>query len=198
MESINEKIKRIRIEIGINQADVARSAGIKQSSYASIEKGDTKSISIEVGKGIAKALRLSFNELFDIENADAVDSLKEEIKLLRKRIDELEEQLDDKRKIILGYKDAADYLAMFTKFSLEILLVEKGEETEILDIPAMELFLEVDEMIKREKGDVFYTYNPDKRGFSIKFPSEDEMKLLNIAHNEAQKAKDLSKFNPNI
>lgn len=78
MESINEKIKRLRLESGINQADVARSAGIKQSSYASIEKGDTKSISIEVGKGIAKALRISFLELFEIEaNNQELNKLKE-------------------------------------------------------------------------------------------------------------------------
>ena len=45
MNAINEKIKELRVKSGIKQADVARSAGIKQSSYASIEKGDTKSIS---------------------------------------------------------------------------------------------------------------------------------------------------------
>lgn len=70
MESINEKIKRLRIESGVSKAEMARAAGLKQSSYSSIENGDTKSITIEVGKGIAKALDISFIELFDISILD--------------------------------------------------------------------------------------------------------------------------------
>lgn len=100
METINEKIRRIRIESKVNQADVARAAGIKQSSYGSIEKGDTKSISIEVGKGIAKALNISFNDLFDIEppkwGHDNTEKLKAEIEEANKEINRIQETLKDK------------------------------------------------------------------------------------------------------
>lgn len=107
MESINEKIKRIRLEAGVNQADVARSAGIKQSSYASIEKGDTKAISIEVGKGIAKALRISFNELFDIEiesNNSLIEELKSENYNLKEQLNLIIQQSILKDKVITGYE----------------------------------------------------------------------------------------------
>jgi len=115
MESINEKIKRIRIEIGINQADVARSAGIKQSSYASIEKGDTKSISIDVGKGIAKALRISFNELFDIQ----VPNNSFEIEELQSKILDLEREIKSRDRII------ADYSNMFDNYRDQIEFIKK-------------------------------------------------------------------------
>lgn len=106
METLNEKIKRIRTERNVRPADIARFAGIKQSSYASIEKGDTKSISIEVGKGIAKALGMSFNELFEIEVADNSELLFAEIKQLKKRITELEEQLNDKKELLRYYQQS--------------------------------------------------------------------------------------------
>jgi len=67
MESINEKIKLLRKQRGISQVEVAKAAGINQASYSNIEKGDTKSITIEVGKGISRALGIPFAELFDIE-----------------------------------------------------------------------------------------------------------------------------------
>lgn len=68
MEPIGDKIKRIRKSKGISQTMVADTCNIKQSSYANIESGKTQNITIEIGKGIAKALDVSFNELFEIEN----------------------------------------------------------------------------------------------------------------------------------
>lgn len=108
MESINEKIKRIRLETGVSQADVARSAGIKQSSYASIEKGDTKSISIEVGKGIARALKISFNELFDIEvslNTNNEDQLISEIERLKSISAQQEKIIELRNELLKSYED---------------------------------------------------------------------------------------------
>lgn len=107
MEGLNEKIKQLRIERGINQVDVAKSAGIKQSSYASIEKGDTKTFSLKVAKGIAKALNVNFNELFDIE-VQKDDSLLEELKAenerLKEQLDLCNQQSVLKDKLISGYE----------------------------------------------------------------------------------------------
>jgi transcriptional regulator with XRE-family HTH domain len=100
MESINEKIKRLRIESGVNQAEVARSAGIKQSSYASIEKGDTKSITIEVGKGIAKALKISFNELFEIESEELKEEFSEKLKEITEALEKMAENAKKDKTII--------------------------------------------------------------------------------------------------
>lgn len=92
MELIGEKIRSIRKSKGISQTAVADSCSIKQSSYANIENGKTQNITIEIGKGIAKALGFSFNELFDIEgtpqNQDQAKVLISEIELLKKQIED--------------------------------------------------------------------------------------------------------------
>ncbi len=107
MEGLNEKIKQLRIERGINQVDVAKSAGIKQSSYASIEKGITKTFSLKVAKGIAKALNVSFNELFEIDDDfTQKDTLKNEVWNLKKSIEEKEKYIDLQEKVIKNYKNA--------------------------------------------------------------------------------------------
>lgn len=63
---LNKKIRSLRKASGLSQAYVASVCELTQSSYASIENGKTKSITIEVGKGIAKALGVPFTELFEI------------------------------------------------------------------------------------------------------------------------------------
>ena len=100
METFNEKIKRIRKSRGLNQTDICSKIGITQPSFASIEAGRTKSVSIDLGKKIALALDVDFNELFDIQDATNSESHTGEIELLKKRILVLEEQLNDKRRIV--------------------------------------------------------------------------------------------------
>lgn len=146
MKKINEKIKELRVEAGIKQADVARSAGIKQSSYASIEKGDTKSISIEVGKGIAKALGVSFNELFEIESPSKkeIAELKAEIEKLQNLNKEKDANLTlyKERNILLEEKNKMLHSAFIQERSISELmmvatvekmkqLAEKGEKLEL-------------------------------------------------------------------
>ena len=101
METLGEKIKRIRKSKGISQVIVAESCMIKQSSYANIESGKTQSITIEVGIGIAKALGVPFNELFEIE-AGIIP--KEEglsqIEDLKGKMEELRERLSEKDQLI--------------------------------------------------------------------------------------------------
>lgn len=181
MESINEKIKRIRLETGVNQADVARSAGIKQSSYASIEKGDTKSISIEVGKGIAKALNISFNELFEIEtNNEKITKLKDlvfksmhEFRFNREhfKMEELIDRYGNDNWVEKGADELMNYHAMIRDFDWGLMetLINMGfctrEEFRSYNIKAYsridsgkteaELYAEIREDIKnsaKEKG----------------------------------------------
>ncbi len=84
VETIHEKIKRLRIEKRINQIELANSIGVSRSAYILIENGTTKAISIELGQKIAKALDLSFNELFEIP--DRTDHLQKRIKELEQDI----------------------------------------------------------------------------------------------------------------
>lgn len=101
MKPVGEKIKQIRKSKGISQTVVADICGIKQSSYANIESGKTQTISIEVGKGIAKALKVPFGELFEIEGSKTVDSdLDKKVKILENQIKKLEENLEEKAQII--------------------------------------------------------------------------------------------------
>jgi transcriptional regulator with XRE-family HTH domain len=116
-EKFTDKLKRLRKLSGLSQKEVAQISGINQSSFASIEKGETKSISIDVGIGIAKALNISFFELFNFENAGnvnqdlikEVEQCKNEIERLKNQISILQEQLEDKRNII-WYRDKLDEL----------------------------------------------------------------------------------------
>lgn len=66
MEDLKQKIKRIRKEKRISQAELAESAGISRISYTYFENGTTDKLSLDAAVGIAKALDMSFNELFDI------------------------------------------------------------------------------------------------------------------------------------
>lgn len=100
MEGMNDKIRRLRKEKGLSQSEVAKACGINQASYSNIEKGETKSISIEVGKGIAKALGVSFNELFEIDLPN-VDS---RIKNLEAERDELKKENERQQREIHNYE----------------------------------------------------------------------------------------------
>lgn len=89
---ISEKIKKLRKLKDLSQSEVANIINISQAAYAKIESGFTKSITIEIGKGIAKALDVSFNELFDIDapsaSIDQTEKLIVEIEALKKQLDE--------------------------------------------------------------------------------------------------------------
>jgi transcriptional regulator with XRE-family HTH domain len=136
MESVNEKIKRLRIKSGVNQADVARSAGIKQSSYASIEKGDTKSITINVGKGIAKALGVSFNELFDVEISPDKDEKKllNEIERLKRELSDLEGLCEIQRESLSLYKQSFTVTDRMVELVADKLskLIPEGDEAKVI------------------------------------------------------------------
>lgn len=116
MKPVGEKIKEIRKSKGINQTVVADICGIKQSSYANIENGKTQTISIEVGKGIAKALGVSFVDLFEIETNDPLaeensirikslewelETLYEILKERREHIELLKNQIEAYKKMLL-------------------------------------------------------------------------------------------------
>jgi len=105
MKPIGEKIKELRKSKGISQVVMAEACGIKQSSYANIENGKTQSISIEVGKGIAKALNIPFGELFDIDGT-GTDNQKVEATIieLQEKVSDLETRIKEKDLIVDSLK----------------------------------------------------------------------------------------------
>ncbi len=101
-----ELLKR-RKSKGFSRKEMSGIIGISDTAIANIENGLTENISIDLGKKIADALNVSFNELFEIEIPSTVNlkELEEDKSKLQKRIKELEEQLDDKRSIIKFLSD---------------------------------------------------------------------------------------------
>ncbi|MCL6101614.1 MAG: helix-turn-helix domain-containing protein [Bacteroidetes bacterium] len=139
MESLGEKIKRIRKSKGISQIVVAESCMIKQPSYANIESGKTQNITIEIGIGIAKALGVSFNELFEIEIGNLP---KEEVNIqledLKVKLEELKERISEKDQLITAISNQNrqlkyEFLLMiYTDFQIEIdkMLIEIENSTD--------------------------------------------------------------------
>ena len=112
MELIHNKIKQLRKSKGISQKEVAAFAGVTQSSFALIESGKTQNISIEVGKGIAKALDIPFTELFEIEDSGMV-------------VEKLEQKVIELEDIIKIYEDSGkdiDERLKELKLTIDLLL----------------------------------------------------------------------------
>ncbi|SHI95950.1 Transcriptional regulator, contains XRE-family HTH domain [Tangfeifania diversioriginum] len=120
MEKLNEKLKRLRKQKGISQKQISDNAGISIAAYSNIESGTSKSISIEVGKGIARALDIPFVELFEIENSKLVTpELESQLKKYEKRINELEDTVEKNNKLI-KYLEKENRDLYWKKSGLEI------------------------------------------------------------------------------
>lgn len=144
-EILDTKIRKLRIEKGYSQKEMAVRSNMSQSAYVKIEYGWTPNIFIEAGKNIAKALGVSFNELFDIdviEGRAEINALIATNEMLKKKINELEEQLQDKKIII---KHLNIQLALSSRDSLAI-VIDTGKE--IIEIYNREL-LEPETLINR-------------------------------------------------
>jgi len=116
-----KKIKSLRNQKGISQTKMASKVGLSQPGYAKIESGVTENMSLSLAIKISKVLEIGFNELYDIDgDSQKIDSLNNEIEILKKRIVELEEQLDDKRKANLSNEETIKYWNLFAKYSREI------------------------------------------------------------------------------
>jgi len=86
-----DKIKRLRKSKGLSLKEMATLIGVSDMSLSKLETGKTKSITIDLGKGIAKALNISFNELFNIEypimESGLVEKLQYENEALKQQLE---------------------------------------------------------------------------------------------------------------
>ncbi|MDB4582951.1 helix-turn-helix transcriptional regulator [Draconibacterium sp.] len=169
---IIKKIKERRKELKISQKQVAEIIGISQAGYAKIEKiKDGKSISIKNGISIAKALNISFNELFDIEkpvNPEEVDLTNENMRLKKELAlkEELSELYKEKNELLKPYRQAyiqelaiGETMVIVTekkvRETIENALVERGVKPELLkeikyNITSAELRQEAIKHLKKE------------------------------------------------
>lgn len=95
METVSERLKRIRKAKGLSQKKISELCGIEQSSYSLIENGKQTSISVETGRKLCNALDVSFFELFDIPSPS-----NHKAKDLEIEISKLKKELNDKIKIV--------------------------------------------------------------------------------------------------
>ena len=61
-QKVAEKLKEVRLEKGMTQADIAEKAGLHPNSYAKIERGEATP-SLETLEKIAKALSVRSSDL---------------------------------------------------------------------------------------------------------------------------------------
>ena len=91
---ILERIKNLRNQKGFSQSKIAQVIGISQTGYAKMERGDTDNLPLSVAVGIAKALNVGFNELFDIDgDSQKINLLGETIEDQKQKIEELKDQI---------------------------------------------------------------------------------------------------------
>jgi transcriptional regulator with XRE-family HTH domain len=169
-----EKIKQLRKQKGLSQKEIADLSRINQASYSNIESGTTKKDTIKLGvaKDIAKALGVSFNELFEIEIPTTINETDFiiENERLKKENERLEEHLEDKRKRTFLYEDTTEFLALC--FSNGLAALAENE-----DISASELIHIVKKGVVAAKGQRFVTAI-DGKGLAFKFITQEESDLL--------------------
>lgn len=63
-------VKKIREEVGISQAELARLSGVKQQNISKIESGENRNPGIETLNALAKAMGRSVMDLYRPEAAN--------------------------------------------------------------------------------------------------------------------------------
>ncbi len=120
-KKILEKIKNLRNQNKLSQKDMADTIGISQTGYAKIERGDTENIPLYVAVGIAKTLKVGFNELFEIaNNATDVDKLQAEINNQAAIIKDKNERIKEKDTLIKSISGQNRQLKHLVIFQIDL------------------------------------------------------------------------------
>lgn len=96
MKSHIEKIRKIRLAKKISQDEIAEKAGLSRVAYTYLENGKTnpEAIKLVSAIGIAQALNIPFNDLFEIENPKEQE-LKTEIARLNSELENCKKELEN-------------------------------------------------------------------------------------------------------
>ena len=117
MKSLNDKIKNYRIQKRISQIDMVNAAGMSRGSYIAFENGkESVNLSLKSAIKIAKTLKLSFNELFGIENTTFKSKQNQKI------IDKLNADLKEKNKQI----EQKDLLIELLKKEIKLIKIKQS------------------------------------------------------------------------
>ncbi|MEI6569423.1 MAG: helix-turn-helix transcriptional regulator [Verrucomicrobiota bacterium] len=138
---MGSRIKKLRRDSNLSLMALAKDVGLSDMALSKIETGKTKSITIDKGKGLARALGVSFAELFEIEPAKSIgeaeimkknEELAQLIESLEKTIQEKDEFIQLQRQQIGHIKyTIVSALSVAEQFALSDLMTsfEKKEIT---------------------------------------------------------------------
>ncbi len=160
MEEISElairrgkKITELRESKGLSIRGLARKIGMSDTALAKIEKGNNDNIKIDTGVRIAKALEVSFVELFEIELPES--PIEES---LNAQIERLEKMLELKE----GIEKLKDQKIALQKENLDSLLIFKEAYVQEV-VLGFEMVKTVERKIKEKYGDEYEaSFNPEE------------------------------------
>jgi transcriptional regulator with XRE-family HTH domain len=177
-----EKIKELRKQNGLSQGDLAKITGVQQTSISNIENGITGKEIIKVGiaQKIAKALNISFNELFEIEipssNNDKIVELENKITILEKLVSDQKENLSilrEQNELLKPYRQA--YIQELSIGEVMIIVTaQKVREA----IQQGEEYTLTSNDIRKEAIACFKKENPDLNLDDFYFVTPQELKSL--------------------
>ncbi len=105
-DKVSQRIKEIRAQKGIPQAEMAKALDLDRSNYHRIENRGEK-LSVEVLDRIARTLDVPLELLITGKTRDDLRAEEQELISLRQRVADLEEQLRDKQKLMEFYEARA-------------------------------------------------------------------------------------------
>ncbi len=140
METIGDKIKRIRKSKGLSLMDLAKILSVSKTEKVSdtalskIETGSTKSVTVALGKRLAKALDISFVELFDIESLNPSDKETDRLKILAfHSLDKYESNQIFLKQFEHNQEDPEDW-KKFEEFKLYLSEFKKGIFEKLIEV----------------------------------------------------------------
>jgi transcriptional regulator with XRE-family HTH domain len=147
MSKFGDKIKILRKQKGVTQVNLGKKLGISQAAIAKIESGSTYTISIELGKKIAEALQVNFEELFDIENQKTI---KKDKSLIAKENIDLKNKLSELEKINNGLRVDIQFQRTAKEASNSIFERSKEDYKELKALRGFIEFLQYFEFVRIE------------------------------------------------
>jgi transcriptional regulator with XRE-family HTH domain len=102
MESIGDRIKLSRLDLGLSQADAAKKLNISTPAFCKIETGQTD-LNISRLLQISKTFKVPVVQLIDGQSAGADPSA--ELTALKKELIEKEEEINKLRKKVIDLYD---------------------------------------------------------------------------------------------
>jgi transcriptional regulator with XRE-family HTH domain len=169
MINVYKTIRDIRTKKGYSQEFMADKLGMNQSSYGKLERGGTQ-LTIERLEQIADIFEIDIHELLPHPKSTSASRDKEtvnqsdKVKLLEKRISELEDQLEDKKRIIRSIKENFDLIVsgldlfVIQKYGVPVGSLEEAKEyaAKYNHPEALEEFIETEKTFTQDERDNYF------------------------------------------